>query len=169
MSGYVHHALIGILGVVALASCQARPVPPPSARAGSDTDAVARATEIEIPPSLRGLPVGPLDAHGEPSVVPCATCHELPDAGSPLPGSARGIEGPHRGLRVEHGDIACAACHHPTNRSQLRLADGRAIALTEAIRLCSPCHDPHSPNFGSFMPMPGPRDRFLPVEGHQHD
>lgn len=35
---------------------------------------------------------------------------------------------------------------------------------------CVSCHDPHGPAFGSFQPMPPPRDRFLPIgEGEAHD
>ncbi len=167
--------------------------------AASATPVARHDVHIALPPSLRGLPVGPPDIHGNPSVVPCVTCHDgSPDASAPLPTVARGIAGPHVGLAVEHGTLTCGACHHPTDRAALRLADGRAIPLEEAMTLCTQCHgpqgrsyehgahggmrghwdlsrgprtknhcvachDPHGPAFGSFMPMPGPRDRFMPA------
>lgn len=185
-----------MIHVVALAACAREGADDPrGARSAIDP---AQVTEIEIPASLRGLPVGPQNPRGELAVVPCATCHDAPDAAAPLPTSARGIAGPHRGLRLEHGELACGACHHPSDRDALRLADGRAIDLVEAMRLCAQCHgpqarayrhgahggmrghwdvtegprtrnhcvschDPHAPAFGSFSPMPPPRDRFLPA------
>ncbi len=57
-----------------------------------------------------------------------------------MPDSAAGIGGPHAGLEVKHGDLACASCHAPTSRSHLRLADGREIPLRDAMALCAQCH-----------------------------
>ena len=101
---------------------------------------------VEIPQVLRGLPIGPPDVHGDPTVAACTTCHEG-DAGRPLPADAGGIAGPHTGLRLVHGTLSCAACHHPTQRESLRLADGREIALTDARTLCSQCHGPQARDY----------------------
>lgn len=197
-----------VFALLTLAACapEERPLPASDeARSEAALRAVAARTEIEIPAPLRGLAVGPDDAMGQPAVIPCGTCHELPDAAMPLPSAAVRIAGPHRGLTVEHGTLVCASCHHPTRRDALRLADSRTIPLVEAMQLCAQCHgpqarayahgahggmrgyydtergvrvrnhcvschDPHAPNFGSFRPMPRPRDRFLPApEGGVHE
>ncbi len=111
-----------------------------ASRARLSVDAAAtHAIEVDTPVVLRGLAIGDPDAHGRPTVVPCATCHG-PEGARALPARAELVRGPHVGLRVEHGDLTCGSCHHEADRSALRLADGRAIPLVDAMRLCSQCH-----------------------------
>ncbi len=173
--------------------------------AEGEAHAQARYTaEVVIPLVLEGLPVGPPDQQGRPTVAPCGTCHR-PGEAAALPGTAQGIAGPHLGLTVSHGELTCAACHAKDARDRLRLADARVIPLTSAMELCAQCHgpqkrdydhgahggmrgywdltrgprkrnhciachDPHAPQFGSFMPVEGPRDRFSEIApGVRHE
>ncbi len=131
--------------LAALAGCDATaPRPAPAARAAGAGP--RHQVEVEIPPVLRGLAIGAPDVHGRPTVVPCATCHR-PGAERPLPAGAEELRGPHVGLVVRHGELACASCHHPTDRGALRLADGTAIPLVEAMRLCAQCHGPQARDY----------------------
>jgi hypothetical protein len=115
----------------------AEPAPPAPAAAASQA---AHPTVIAIPASLRGLPTGELGPDGEPVVVPCASCHAGRDAGPVQLPEGRALAGPHAGFDLQHGELACGACHDAARRDRLRLADGTAIALVEAIALCGQCH-----------------------------
>lgn len=147
------------------------------------------ASEVVIPRVLEGLPVGPADSKGRPTVAPCGTCH-LPGETKRLPTSADGILGPHRGLSVTHGELVCAACHAPDARDRLRMADARTIPLSSAMELCAQCHGTQKRDYdhgahggmrGHWDLTRGPRERnhcvachdphapkfghFMPVEG----
>jgi hypothetical protein len=104
------------------------------------------ATEVVMPAVLRGLPIGPEDATGRRAVTPCATCHGMVETG-PLPEDPTQLAGPHAGLRLAHGNLRCAACHQPDDRSALHLADGRSIPITEAMTLCAQCHGPQKRDY----------------------
>lgn len=128
-----------------LGACRAEGAVPGSGQGSASAPRPERVT-IEVPPVLRGLPIGPPDLHGDPTVTPCTTCHDG-DAGRPLPADAGGLAGPHVGLRLVHGTLTCGACHHPTQRESLRLADGRELALSDARTLCSQCHGPQARDY----------------------
>jgi hypothetical protein len=122
---------------------------------------------INTPRVLEGLPVGPLDVSGRPTVVACGTCHE-PGEQREFPESAGEVGAPHAGLSIRHGELPCASCHAQSDRSELHLADGTDIPLTDALRLCAQCHGPqyrdyrhgaHGGMRGHWDLSRGPRER----------
>ena len=75
----------------------------------------------------------------EPVEVACANCHSLrPDAARVQ--DAADLDDFHQGLRFEHGNLSCQACHNMDNHDTLRLSDGTAVPFTEVLRVCSQCH-----------------------------
>lgn len=135
--------------------------------------AAAYAVTIVTPAVLRGLPLDK-DSDGRVRTTPCATCHEARH-GVPLPSSGEKLGGPHAGLRVLHGQLACSSCHAATQRDRLHLADGRPITITEAIELCSQCHGPQRRDYdhgahggmrGYWDLSRGPRERNHCVSCH---
>jgi len=48
----------------------------------------------------------------------------------------------HAGVALAHGDLTCAACHAPDDRTQLRLADDQRLAFSDVQQLCRQCHGP---------------------------
>jgi hypothetical protein len=157
------------------------------------------AVTVSLPSAHAGLATGELDAQREPVTIACATCHAARRAKGRLPERAEQLAGPHAGLSLEHGGLACAACHDASDTTSLHLADGRKLPLAEAQQLCSQCHglqardyahgahggmrgywdlsrgprernacvschDPHTPAYPQYLPMPAPRDRFAHVE-----
>jgi formate-dependent nitrite reductase cytochrome c552 subunit len=92
-----------------------------------------------VPARLTGVETGATDALGRPVRVACATCHALrrPDA---LPASTAELDEFHQGLTFAHGELTCATCHVIGDQTTLHLADGREIAMTEAMQLCRQCH-----------------------------
>lgn len=102
------------------------------------------AVEVVIPHVLRGLPLA--TDGGLHAVTPCTTCHGAIDK-TPLPLSPERLAGPHSGLTLQHGSLRCASCHDAERRDQLRLADGRSIALLDAMELCAQCHGPQKRDY----------------------
>lgn len=82
--------------------------------------------------------VGPT---GQPARVRCVTCHASVDVGEAAR-SPEGLEDFHRGLTLNHGELACGSCHEPGEPLSLRLATGQPIPITRAMDLCSQCHGP---------------------------
>jgi hypothetical protein len=130
---------------------------------------------VNVSSALTGIGTGTRGADGRETVIACATCHELRDGPHALPASAAELGPPHDGLRFEHGDLPCASCHHPERYDQVRLADGTALPLTEAMRLCSQCHGPQARDFargahggmrGYWDLSRGPRERNGCVDCH---
>lgn len=135
--------LVGCCGVAAIAcnSDQQRPFEP--APGEPDHESVFVASE-----RLESIETDVLGPNGEPTRVRCATCHAMVDTGKP-PREAADLTEFHRGLSVEHGDLACASCHEPNEPLKLRLANGDTIPVTDAIRLCSQCHGPQRKSYDS--------------------
>ncbi len=108
-------------------------------------DAGLHPVRIHAPASLTGLRGSVRDPNGQPTEVPCATCH----AGRtfPLPASPAELRGPHAGMRFRHGTNVCASCHDPASAERLRLADGRVIPVSDAMALCSQCHGPQARDY----------------------
>lgn len=138
----------------------------PEQRASRALQAPLHSAEVIAPAVLRGLPLSAGEG-GRTVVTPCTTCHDG-RAVRPLPSSAQGIGGPHAGLEVKHGDLLCASCHDGERRERLRLADGRSIALLDALQLCAQCHGPQKRDFdhgahggmrGYWDLRAGPRER----------
>ena len=146
----------------------------PRQREQSAPGATKYAVSIVTPDVLRGLPIGDPDLSGRPTVTPCSTCHGEEDK-SALPEDAGSLAGPHTGLSVAHGTLRCAACHEPTRRDLLRLADGRSVPVAFAMELCAQCHGPQKRDFdhgahggmrGFWDLTRGPRERNHCVSCH---
>jgi formate-dependent nitrite reductase cytochrome c552 subunit len=97
-------------------------------------------------------------------MVACSTCHSLRQAA--LPEHVEALGPVHRGMKVSHGGLRCAACHNPARGDRLRLADGRQLPLAEAFQLCSQCHGPQARDWtnGSHGGMRGHWDRRGPAQ-----
>ncbi len=141
---------------------------PPSARHARE----ARfSVEVHTPEALRGLHSGERDALGHPVAVGCPSCHGVADRPPELATDASQLEqvgGPHEGLRFEHGALSCASCHDPSAPERFHLADGRPVALADAMSLCAQCHGPQKRDYdhgahggmrGHWDLSAGPRDR----------
>lgn len=124
--------------------------------------------QVNTSSALRGIHSGITGTDGQVAVIPCATCHALREEPRALPTSADALGPPHAGLQFEHGQVPCASCHHPERYDQVRLADGTALPLTEAMQLCAQCHGPQARDFargahggmrGYWDSSRGPRQR----------
>jgi formate-dependent nitrite reductase cytochrome c552 subunit len=118
---------------------------------------VRHPVEIHQPSKLRSIETGRADASGKPLRVACVTCHTLRESRAELPVQASELREFHRGLSLEHGDLRCGSCHQPGRHDALRLADGRTIAMADALTLCSQCHGPQRKRYdhGSHGGMSG--------------
>ena len=170
--------LRGRLGSTALslwlAACLSDESTPRIAERGVTAPAVYAVT-IAAPDWLNGLNTGVRDQQSDRVSVRCNTCHELLTKPPQLPQTVAGLGGPHRGLKFEHGELRCAACHDDTTVHNLRLADGRSLALTDAMALCSQCHGPQARDYrhgahggmrGYWDLSRGPRQRNTCVSCH---
>lgn len=129
---------------------------------------------IHRPPSLEGIAVD--NGDGGLVTVRCANCHTLfRDDPPALPSRAEDLRGPHAGLRFQHGNLACNACHDPTRYDGLHLATGESLPMTEAIQLCRQCHGPQARDYdhgahggmrGHWDRARGPRERNHCVDCH---
>jgi hypothetical protein len=91
------------------------------------------------PPAVK---TGLTDPHGRSVTVACAVCHAGRPANPDLR-TAADLDEFHQGLKFSHGNLACAACHHPEHGyGKLRLADGRALEYADVMQLCAQCHGP---------------------------
>jgi formate-dependent nitrite reductase cytochrome c552 subunit len=73
--------------------------------------------------------------------IACVTCHSLRET-RPLPGRTSELDEFHVGIVFTHGELTCASCHAEGQPPRLRLADGRALDLRDALQLCAQCHGP---------------------------
>lgn len=112
---------------------------------------------IHEPDTLTSLRTDVTTADGRSVRLRCESCHGLEDLGDALPETADDAGGPHVGLDVAHGDLACAACHAPDEPERIRMADGRIFPMREAMRLCAQCHGPQHRDYqrGSHGGMQG--------------
>jgi hypothetical protein len=97
----------------------------------------------------------------------CLNCHDRHDrdklvgpGGTPLPYS-RVIE-------------LCARCHGTVYRDWERGMHGKSMRSWDPSRVqrlgCTDCHDPHSPAYGDFEPLPAPSTlRMGDQHGHHHE
>jgi hypothetical protein len=86
------------------------------------------------------------DPQQRPAEVACSTCHSIRTPNYDNRSSAA-LDEFHQGLEFSHGQLACYACHNPTNADTLRLADGSTLEFTEVMSLCSQCHSKQAESF----------------------
>lgn len=157
-----------------LASC-AGGFSDPSRAQGAPVDAAAptHPEVLHVPTTLGVVDTPRLDANGTPLGVACATCH-APDGG--IIGDENGEpEAFHTKVELRHGELSCAHCHDPVDRSRLRLADASTVPMADAMQLCSQCHGPqardwrhgaHGGMSGYWDLRRGPRERNHCVDCH---
>jgi hypothetical protein len=91
------------------------------------------------------IATGATDTDGKPLTVSCSTCHTMLEPHRET--TAADLDEFHQGLHFQHGSNSCLSCHNPEDYDSLRLADGRKVAFTESIELCSQCHGPQRRDF----------------------
>ncbi|QDU89798.1 Doubled CXXCH motif (Paired_CXXCH_1) [Pirellulimonas nuda] len=86
------------------------------------------------------------DPQGRAASVACSTCHSVrkPNLENK---TAASLDEFHQGLTVNHGALACYACHSPDNADTLRLADGTTVEYVDVMTLCSQCHSKQAESF----------------------
>jgi len=127
---------------------------------------------VHLPTTLGVADTTQLDVNGRPIGVACATCH---GGSEPLVDGAGDPEPMHEAVELAHGDLSCASCHDPEDRSLLRLADGRRLELADTMQLCAQCHGTqhrdyqhgaHGGMSGYWDLRQGPRSRNHCVDCH---
>lgn len=140
-------------------------------RAGGDT---LYPVTIRTPDHRVMVDSGRRDAHDQPVMVACATCH---DTRPPAPAvhSAAELDEFHQGLTYAHGELSCLSCHNAEDYDTLKRADGRAINFSASMNLCAQCHGPQFRDYqnGSHGGMQGywdlsrgPRTRNTCIDCH---
>ncbi|MFO0739654.1 MAG: hypothetical protein U0270_27395 [Labilithrix sp.] len=129
-----------LVSLFATSACAKPFVPSEDVDAGERTHAV----EIHASPKLTSIESSMVDGLGRPVRVACVTCHGVRDAGPGFPESASSLQAFHAGLTVQHGALACGACHAARvgGTPMLHLADGTEVGTADAMRLCAQCHGP---------------------------
>lgn len=154
LQGLVVHNENGTTGVVPCATCHGEGV--------RDNPALPRSAE-----GIGGPHAGLVVTHGD---VSCGSCHDAENRS--LLHLADGTSFP-----LSEAMQLCRQCHGPQTRDYDHGSHGGMRGHWDLQRgprernHCVSCHDPHAPAFGQFLPMPAPRDRFLPGpdEGHAHE
>jgi hypothetical protein len=79
------------------------------------------------------------DPQGRVGRIACSTCHGLrePNLENRTPAD---LESFHQNMRFLHGNLACYACHNPTDADTLRLADSTPLEYSDVMTLCGQCH-----------------------------
>jgi hypothetical protein len=154
-------AVLAIAAGVIVRQLRANPgqeAAPSSGAASPQPVAVARhPVVINIPKSPAGVPTGLTDFHGNPVMINCQTCHSARPANFANRLSSD-INEFHQGLMINHGNLACVACHSSDDGyAGLRLADGTKIDFRESMTLCAQCHGPQFRDYrrGSHGGMTG--------------
>ncbi len=154
-------APLGLLVVGKLAPERSGPgAGPPSVSSGppgqAASDGSLHPVIIRQPRTLGVVDTELRDVRGTPVGVSCATCHSA-GSGPPIATRHGAPEVFHAGVELAHGELSCASCHDPADRTRLRLADGTVLAAAEVMRLCRQCHGPQSRDYerGSHGGMTG--------------
>lgn len=129
--------------------------------------------DVKHPVTIRkpnGVPLvdsGKKDAHGQPVMVSCATCHDTrkPDLTT---STAEALDEFHQGMKYKHGSLTCLSCHNAGDYSTLKRADGSSLDFSDSLKLCAQCHGPqfrdyqngsHGGMNGYWDLKQGPRER----------
>ena len=99
--------------------------------------------------------------HSSSTTVGCATCHTTRPANKQNR-STEDLDQFHQGLKLNHGQLACVACHDSQGGyAGLHLADGTTLAFADSMQLCAQCHGPQFRDYqhGSHGGMNGYWDR----------
>ena len=110
---------------------------------------------------------GEKDAHGQPVMVACATCHDTrtPDFKTH---DAAELDEFHQSMKYHHGAQTCLSCHNAADYGTLKRADGRPLEYADSMQLCAQCHGPqfrdyqngsHGGMTGYWDLKQGPRER----------
>jgi hypothetical protein len=127
-----------------------------------------------VPAALASIGAQDLRPGTQSLRVPCRTCHSLGESRK-LPSSTADLRLFHIGLTLQHGDLACAACHAEGNPPRLHLATGAPLPMAEAMTLCGQCHGPqlrdyrhgaHGGMTGYWDRSRGPRERNHCIDCH---
>lgn len=111
---------------------------PTRALADPPPEGVEHPVVIHTPQTLGKLTTPLASGNGEAAGIPCATCHAPGADGQAM--ATPDAKPAHEGLSTVHGDLSCASCHDPEDRTRLRLADGRKLDFGDALSLCQQCH-----------------------------
>ncbi|MFN7131414.1 MAG: hypothetical protein ACK4N5_04985 [Myxococcales bacterium] len=140
-----------VLILLSLVGCN-RPLAPEQLQPAPSKPAFA--VEIREPRRLTAVELP--DGTAQTVRADCVSCHSLraPDG---LPRQAGELKAFHAGLRVNHGELACASCHAPESGDRLRLASGERVGTREVMTLCAQCHGPQARDYrrGSHGGMSG--------------
>jgi nitrate/TMAO reductase-like tetraheme cytochrome c subunit len=127
-----------------------RQAPPPAGETLSTADVDAMVQRelwpviVSAPKAPPRIATGEVDSLGHPVSVSCVSCHTSLSANA----SRRSATEPpmqfHKGLKFDHGTLACISCHNKDDYNTLRLADSTAISYTNVMNLCAQCHAPQA-------------------------
>lgn len=129
--------LIPLACLLVAASCQKEKF-----AVGNDvpTPVPAFETTVVLPSALGKVNTDQKNARGETIGIPCSTCHEIGLGGDVPARKAHELKDFHKDMIFSHGTLDCQSCHHPTDRDQLRLANGDSLAFADTLQLCGQCH-----------------------------
>ena len=130
---------------------------------------------IRTPKGPPAVDSGLRDQAGKAITVSCQHCH----ATRPPNRESRAtvdLDQFHQGLRLNHGRLACVACHNPSDGyASLHLADGKTVDFADVMTLCAQCHGPqyrdyqhgsHGGMNGHWDLSRGPRQRNNCIDCH---
>lgn len=86
------------------------------------------------------------DPQGRAARLACSTCHSVRQPNLQNT-TSQTLDEFHQGLQVSHGQLACYACHNPSNVDTLRLADGSPVEYADVMDLCTQCHSKQADSF----------------------
>ncbi len=97
------------------------------------------ATTIRRPSGPPTIELQQADPQGRRGSVACSTCHSVrePNYSTRVPAD---LDQFHQQMPMDHGKLACYACHHPGDADALRLADSTRVEYADVMTLCSQCH-----------------------------
>lgn len=141
----------------------------PSGRkfSGRPVGEARHSVSIRTPDSKPLVHAGKNDAHGNPVMVSCATCHDTrtPDFKT---NDAALLDEFHQGLKFAHGGQSCLSCHNSGDYNTFKRADGQPLDFSQSLQLCAQCHGPqyrdyqngsHGGMTGHWDLKQGPRER----------